>query len=145
MRAVVQRVSNATVTVGSQLVGQIDWGLLIYLGVYRDDESRDVAILANKIPKLRIFEDAEGKMNKAVASQGSQVLVISQFTLCADLNKGNRPSFNPAAPPEKANALYEEFVAMLRAKDLFVATGAFGKVMQVNYTNEGPVTLVVES
>ena len=144
MRAVVQRVANASITVNQEVVGAIEKGLLVYLGVCNGDDSRGVDYLAHKIPNLRIFEDGEGKMNLSLLDIGGEILVVSQFTLCADLQKGNRPSFNPAAPPEVAIPLYEEFIDKLKARGLKVATGQFGASMEVTYTNEGPVTLWID-
>ncbi len=144
MRAVVQRVANASITVNHEVVGAIEKGLLVYLGVCNNDDSRGVDYLAHKIPNLRIFEDSEGKMNLSLLDIGGEILVVSQFTLCADLQKGNRPSFNPAAPPEVAIPLYEEFIEKLKARGLKVATGQFGASMEVTYTNEGPVTLWID-
>ncbi len=145
MRAVVQRVSEASVTVSDGIVGRIDRGLLVYLGVESSDTDADLQYMLRKIPQLRLFTDEQGKMNLSVDQFGGQLLVVSQFTLCADLRKGNRPSFNPAAPPELAEALYESFVEQLRAQGYTVQTGRFGASMKVQYVNEGPVTIVVDS
>jgi D-tyrosyl-tRNA(Tyr) deacylase len=145
MRAVVQRVSGASVTVDTVTVGSIERGLLVYLGVAEHDTSDDVAYLVRKITRMRLFTDEQGKMNRSLDEVGSQMLVVSQFTLCADLSKGNRPSFNPAAAPQKAQALYEQFVEAVREGGFYVATGEFGASMRVTYTNEGPVTIMVDS
>lgn len=145
MRSVIQRVINASVTVDGELIGSIEQGLLIYLGVEQGDTSADVHYLAQKILKMRLFEDSQQKMNLSVLDKNYAILVVSQFTLCADLNKGNRPSFNPAAAPELAQKLYEEFVSFLRAEEVEVATGAFGAKMAVRYTNDGPVTILLDS
>ncbi|HHU87944.1 MAG: D-aminoacyl-tRNA deacylase [Sphaerochaetaceae bacterium] len=144
MRAVVQRVTNASITVDSKVVGAIDKGLLVYLGVCTADDSKGVDYLVHKIPNLRIFEDSAGKMNLSLLDIEGEILVVSQFTLCADLQKGNRPSFNPAAPPEEAIPLYAEFIEKLKGRGLKVATGLFGASMEVTYTNHGPVTLIID-
>ncbi len=145
MRAVIQRVTEASVTVGGTTVGRIDRGLLVYLGVRKGDTEIDLEYLANKIPRMRLFTDNDGKMNLSVSDLGYAVLVVSQFTLCADLRKGNRPSFDPAADPAVARQMYELFVEKVRLQGLEVATGEFGASMRVAYTNEGPVTLVLDS
>lgn len=145
MRAVVQRVTGASVTVAGKKVGSIDLGLLVYLGVQQDDSEADLEYLVRKIPQLRIFTDEQGKMNRSVGQVDGQMLVVSQFTLCADLNKGNRPSFNPAADPETALATYEKFVQAVREQGYTVETGEFGASMRVAYTNEGPVTLIIDT
>ncbi|MDD3824280.1 MAG: D-aminoacyl-tRNA deacylase [Sphaerochaetaceae bacterium] len=145
MRAVLQRVRDASVTVGGVTVGSIDRGLLVYLGVAKDDGVQEVEFMARKIPSMRLFTDEQDKMNLSVKDIGGKLLVVSQFTLCADLRKGNRPSFDPAAQPEMANELYERFVGHLRAQGLEVQTGSFGASMQVQYTNEGPITIVLDS
>lgn len=145
MRAVLQRVSGASVAVEGRIVGSIERGLLVYLGVARGDGEADLQFLAKKIPNLRVFTDDQQKMNLSVKDVGGKVLVVSQFTLCADLRKGNRPSFDPAAPPEMARSMYERFVALLQEQGLEVGTGSFGASMQVSYTNEGPITIVVDS
>lgn len=145
MRSVLQRVSNAEVTVNGQLKGSIGAGLLVYLGVMHGDSSADLDYLANKIPKMRLFEDGNQKMNLSLLDVHGEILVISQFTLCADLTKGNRPSFDPAAEPAFAQEMYERFVLGLRSKGIEVATGEFGGKMQVTYTNMGPVTIILDS
>lgn len=145
MRAVLQRVTDASVTVDGATVGRIDRGLLVYLGVQKGDTELDLEYLANKIPRMRLFTDNDGKMNLSVSDLGYSVLVVSQFTLCADLRKGNRPSFDPAAEPTVARQMYELFVEKVRAQGLDVATGEFGASMRVAYTNEGPITLVLDS
>ncbi len=145
MRACVQRVSQAQVTVDGQLVGQISRGLLVLLGVAGDDTSQDAQDLAEKILGLRVFEDAEGKMNLALADTAGELLVVSQFTLLGDCRKGRRPSFVAAAPPELAERLYEEFVAAARQRGAAVATGRFRAMMQVALVNYGPVTLLLDS
>ena len=145
MRAVVQRVSRAEVRVDGKATGAVGRGLAVLLGVAREDGDEDARILADKVAALRIFEDAAGKMNLALAEVGGGVLVVSQFTLLGDLRKGNRPSFTAAAPPERANALYERFCALLREKGLTVATGVFRAHMDVELVNDGPVTVMLDS
>jgi D-tyrosyl-tRNA(Tyr) deacylase len=143
VRAVVQRVSEARVTVAGETVGAIGPGLLVLLGVSHDDDEAAVTGLAGKIARLRIFEDDAGHMNRSVLDTGGAVLAVSQFTLLADTRKGNRPSFMAAAPPERAEPLYETFVAALRTLGLEVATGRFGRSMEVALVNSGPVTIVM--
>ena len=145
MRAVVQRVSRARVTVGSDLAGEIGSGLLVLLGVGKDDTEADADYLADKITGLRIFEDDAGKMNRAVGEAEGSVLVVSQFTLYGDVRHGKRPSFDAAAPPEKARALYEYFVERIRAAGLRCETGRFQEMMQVELVNDGPVTILLDS
>jgi D-tyrosyl-tRNA(Tyr) deacylase len=145
MRAVLQRVSEARVTVGNETVGAIGRGLLVLLGVEQGDGEQDAAQLAKKTAELRLFEDREGKMNLSVEETGGEVLVVSQFTLAADCRKGRRPGFSRAAAPETANALYEHYVALLRGRGLPVATGRFQAMMQVALVNDGPVTFLLDS
>ncbi len=145
MRAVVQRVSHARVTVEGQVAGEIRAGLLILLGVGRVDNPESAAYLAEKIANLRIFADAAGKMNRSLLDTGGAVLVVSQFTLYADTRGGRRPSYIQAAPPEDAVRLYEEFVRLLRAAGVTVATGVFQAHMQVELVNDGPVTILLDS
>jgi D-aminoacyl-tRNA deacylase len=145
MRAVVQRVSRAQVTVNEEIAGRIRLGLLILLGVERDDTEADATYLAGKIVGLRIFEDAQGKMNRSVQDVGGSVLAVSQFTLYGDVRKGKRPSFDAAAPPEKARELYEFFVEQIRAAGLRCETGRFQETMKVELANEGPVTILLDS
>ena len=145
MRAVVQRVSRAQVTVNGEIAGEICLGLLVLLGVGRDDTKADATYLAEKIAGLRVFEDAEGKMNRSVQDVGGSVLVVSQFTLYGDVRRGKRPSFDAAAPPDKARQLYEFFVEQIRAADLRCETGRFQEMMQVELVNEGPVTILLDS
>ena len=144
MRAVIQRVTEARVCVNEVIVGQIGAGLCILLGVAVNDNETIAAALAEKIAKLRIFEDAAGKMNCSVSDCGRELLVVSQFTLCADCRKGNRPSFTDAAPPATAERLYLFFAQCLRARGLKVATGRFQAHMQVALVNDGPVTIVLD-
>lgn len=145
MRACVQRVTEATVTIAGEEVGQIARGLLVLLGVAGDDTETDVAQLADKIAGLRIFNDDAGKMNLALADVGGTMLVVSQFTLLGDCSRGRRPSFVAAAPPELAERLYEAFVAKIRAAGIPVATGRFRANMQVSLVNDGPVTLLLDT
>lgn len=145
MRAVVQRVSKASVTVEDEIVGAIDQGFLILLGVAEGDTQQDVIWLAAKIAGLRVFEDAEGKMNLDVRQVGGAVLVVSQFTLLGDCRKGRRPSFVAAARPELADGLYQSLVAEIRGLGLPVETGRFQAQMDVALVNDGPVTLLLDS
>jgi len=145
MRAVVQRVSNAAVTVDGKTVGEIRLGLLVLLGVAKGDDAGHASYLANKVAELRIFEDAAGKMNLSVKDVKGSVLVVSQFTLMADCRKGRRPSFDDAAEPEVAERLYEAFVADLRGLGLETQTGTFRAIMDVSSTNIGPVTILLDS
>lgn len=145
MRAVVQRVSRAAVRVDGAVTGAVGRGLLVLLGVARDDGPGDARALADKVAGLRVFEDAAGKMNLAVGEVGGGVLVVSQFTLLGDARKGNRPSFTEAAPPEAASALYQAVCGLLRARGLPVETGVFRAEMQVELVNDGPVTILLDS
>ncbi len=145
MRAVVQRVSRAQVTVNSELAGKIGPGLLILLGVGRDDTNADAMYLVEKIAGLRVFEDAHGKMNLSVKDVDGSVLAVSQFTLYGNVRRGKRPSFDAAAPPERARQLYEFFVDQIRAAGLRCETGRFQEMMQVELVNEGPVTILLDS
>jgi D-tyrosyl-tRNA(Tyr) deacylase len=145
MRAVVQRVSRAQVAVNGEITGQIGLGLLVLLGVGRDDANADATYLVEKIAGLRVFEDAQGKMNLSVRDVGGSVLAVSQFTLYGDARRGKRPSFDAAAPPEKARQLYEFFVEQIRATGLRCETGRFQEMMQVESVNEGPVTILLDS
>ena len=144
MRAVVQRVSEARVRVDDQVVGEIGPGLCVLLGVARGDESADAERLAGKVARLRIFENDDGKFDRSVQDVEGAVLVASQFTLIADTDKGNRPSFAEAAPPDEAEALYKGFRTALRAFGLQVEAGVFGARMKVEITNDGPVTISLE-
>jgi D-tyrosyl-tRNA(Tyr) deacylase len=145
MRAVLQRVTRARVVIDQEVAGHIDRGLLILLGVTHADTPEQARWLAEKVLGLRVFTDAEGKMNLALADVGGAVLVVSQFTLYGDCRKGRRPSFLDAAPPEIAVPLYEEFIRAVRAEGVRVETGRFGAMMQVELVNDGPVTLIVDS
>jgi D-tyrosyl-tRNA(Tyr) deacylase len=145
MRAVVQRVSSARVEVAGRTAGEIGPGLLALLGVARDDGNEDADYLAEKILNLRIFNDAEGRMNRSLSDAGGALLVVSQFTLYGDVRRGRRPSYIDAADPEKANTLYEYFVARARARGTRVETGVFQAMMQVSLINDGPVTILLDS
>jgi D-tyrosyl-tRNA(Tyr) deacylase len=145
MRAVVQRVVHAKVTVDGNVTGEIRHGSLVLLGVAERDSEADADYLANKIAKLRIFDDAEAKMNLALADVGGAVLAVSQFTLYGDTRGGNRPSYITAARPEKARQLYEYFVARVRALGLRCETGQFQAMMKVELVNDGPVTILLDS
>ena len=144
MRAVVQRVAGARVTVDSEVVGEIGAGLCVLLGVARGDEEAVAERLAEKVARLRIFENEDGKFDRSVLDNGGSILVVSNFTLIADTERGNRPSFSDAAPPEEAERLYEAFCSALRELGLSVATGSFGARMQVELANAGPVTIVLD-
>ncbi|MGB7555354.1 MAG: D-aminoacyl-tRNA deacylase [Candidatus Korobacteraceae bacterium] len=145
MRAVVQRVSRASVTVGEEITGEIGNGLLVLLGVEREDGEADADYVAEKIVGLRIFEDDAGKMNLSVGEIGGAVLAVSQFTLLGDVRRGKRPSFDAAARPERARELYEYFVARVRRSGLRCETGRFQEMMQVELVNSGPVTILLDS
>jgi D-tyrosyl-tRNA(Tyr) deacylase len=145
MRAVVQRVREARVEAEGEVVGAIERGILVYVGVAVGDSEADAAWLAEKSARLRIFEDAEGRMNRSVLETGGSAIVISQFTLLADARKGRRPSYSDAAEPERAKPLYECFVERLRAFVPRVETGVFQAMMRVSSTNEGPVTILLDS
>jgi len=145
MRAVVQRVSRASVKVGGEFTGKIGEGLLILLGVTHVDTEADAAYLAEKIAGLRIFEDAAGKMNRSVVDVGGAVLAVSQFTLFGDVRKGKRPSFDDAARPERARELYEHLVERVRMLGLHCETGRFQEMMEVELVNQGPVTILLDS
>ena len=144
MRTVLQRVSRASVTIDGQVTGQIDRGFCLLVGFTHTDTAEQVRWMADKVAGLRIFSDAEDKMNLSLDDVGGAVLVVSQFTLYGNAEKGRRPSFVEAARPEQAIPLYQSFVAELRARGLPVATGEFGAMMQVEIVNDGPVTLVLE-
>ena len=145
MRAVVQRVTAASVTVDGNITGQIGAGLLVLLGVARTDSTPDADFLAEKVTNLRIFADENGKMNRSLIDCGGAMLVVSQFTLYGDCRKGRRPSFDLAAAPELARSLYEHFIGAVRQTGVRVETGIFQASMQVALVNDGPVTLIVES
>ena len=145
MRAVVQRVKSASVTVDGERVSEIGAGVLIFLGVAHEDTSTELEYIANKIVNLRIFEDAEGKMNCSLLETGGAALVVSQFTLYGDCRKGRRPSFINAARPEVANALYEEFITALEKRNVPTQGGTFQAMMDVQLINDGPVTILLDS
>jgi D-tyrosyl-tRNA(Tyr) deacylase len=145
MRAVVQRVTRASVKVNGELTGKIAEGLLVLLGVAQEDAESDAEYLAEKITGLRIFEDEQGKMNRSVVDIGGAVLAVSQFTLFGDVRKGKRPSFDAAARPERAQTLYEYFVERIRALGLHCETGRFQQIMEVELVNQGPVTILLDS
>lgn len=145
MRIVVQRVRESAVVIEGETVGSIGEGLLVLLGVAQGDGTRDADYLVDKAANLRIFEDENGKMNRSLLETGGEMLVVSQFTLLGDTRKGRRPSFVDAAEPEKANELYEYFVARTREKGLHTETGSFGAMMAVSLLNDGPVTLILDS
>ena len=145
MRAVVQRVSRARVTVKEWTSGEIGLGLLVLLGVGHGDTEADATYLAEKVAGLRVFEDEDGKMNRSVQDVGGSVLAVSQFTLYGDVRRGKRPSFDGAAPPDEARRLYEFFVERVQAMGLRCETGRFQEMMQVELVNEGPVTILLDS
>jgi D-tyrosyl-tRNA(Tyr) deacylase len=145
LRAVVQRVTRARVTVDARVAGGISNGLVVLLGVGRQDTEESAAYLAEKIANLRIFADEAGKMNRSLVETGGSALVVSQFTLYGDTRRGRRPSYTRAAPPEEANRLYEEFVRALGAHGIHVETGVFQAHMEVELVNDGPVTLLLDS
>jgi D-tyrosyl-tRNA(Tyr) deacylase len=145
MRAVIQRVTEASVTVNNQVVGQIGGGLLVLLGIGVDDQLAEATLLAEKIANMRIFADDDGRFNRSALDVGGAALVISQFTLYADTRRGRRPSFAAAAPPELAAPLVDAFVAALRERGMTVASGVFGAHMHVALLNDGPVTIVLDS
>jgi D-tyrosyl-tRNA(Tyr) deacylase len=145
MRAVVQRVSRAKVSVKEWTTGEIGLGLLVLLGVGHEDTETDATYLAEKVAGLRVFEDVDGKMNRSVQDVGGSVLAVSQFTLYGDVRRGKRPSFDAAAPPEAARRLYEFFVQQIQALGLRCETGRFQEMMRVELVNEGPVTILLDS
>ncbi len=145
MRAVIQRVSSARVTVAGRETGAIGAGLLVLLGVHKGDGQRDVSWLAEKIVNLRIFEDSQGKMNRSLLDTGGSMLVVSQFTLLGDCRKGRRPSWSSAAPPETANRLYLDFIAAVTDLGITTRNGEFQAMMEVSLVNSGPVTMLLDS
>lgn len=145
MKVVLQRVKRASVTVSGEVVGSIDKGLMLLVGLTHEDTLEDVDFLADKVVNLRIFEDDSDKMNHSLLDIGGQILSVSQFTLYGDCRKGRRPNFMAAAKPDIANELYEAFNQILREKGVEVATGIFGEMMDVSLVNDGPVTLILES
>lgn len=145
MRAVVQRVTEASVKVDGKTIGQIGHGFLVFLGVYDDDTKDDIKYLADKITGLRVFEDENEKMNLNLADVSGELLVVSQFTLCGDCRKGRRPSFDKAGKPGHANEMYEEFIKYCKELNFTVQNGEFGADMKVSLLNDGPVTLLLDS
>ena len=145
MRAVIQRVTSASVTVAGELVSEIGEGLLIFLGIAHDDTAAELDYIANKVINLRIFEDSEGKMNRSLLDTGGAALVVSQFTLYGDCRKGRRPSFIDAARPEQAKALYEQFIDVLASRNIRTQGGTFQAMMDVQLVNDGPVTILLDS
>lgn len=145
MRIVVQRVSRAQVSIDEMVTGAIQRGLLVFVGIRREDTEKDLQWLADKVIHLRIFEDEEGKMNKSLADIEGEMLIISQFTLYGDCRKGRRPGFSNAAPPLHAEPLYQQFIREIKNKGIKVATGTFQADMQVELVNDGPVTLLLDS
>jgi D-aminoacyl-tRNA deacylase len=144
VRAVIQRVTEAHVTAGREIVGEIGPGLCVLLGVRKQDDEENAKVLADKIKNLRVFEDHQGKMNRSITDTGGELLVVSQFTLYADCRKGNRPSFSDAAPAAEAERLYQFFIQRLRDTGLKVATGSFQAHMKLSLVNDGPVTFILE-
>ena len=144
MKALVQRVSSASVSVDNKIVSQIGPGLVIFLGIARDDTEEDASYLANKVVNLRVFASETGELDLSALEIGGGILIVSQFTLLADLRKGRRPSFTEAAPPDRAKELYEFFISQVRCAGLEVATGVFQEHMLVEIHNDGPVTLLLE-
>jgi len=145
MKAVIQRVKNSTITVEGRRISEIGEGLLVLIGVAAGDESSDADYLADKIVHLRIFEDDKGKMNRSLIETKGEMLIVSQFTLLADCIRGRRPSFTNAAPPEKAEQLYQYFIEQVRRVGVGVKTGIFRAMMDVGLINDGPVTIIIES
>ena len=145
MIAVLQRVSQGSVSIENKIIGSINYGLVIFLGVMNTDEKKDGDFLAKKIADFRIFNDKEHKMNLSVKDVGGSILVISQFTLCSNWRKGLRPSFISAASPKKGEHLYQDFLQKLTARGILVQSGKFGAMMKVNLINDGPVTFVLDS
>lgn len=144
MKALIQRVLHASVTVNEKITGQINQGLLVFLGVQKGDDTSNADFLSKKICNLRIFEDENCKMNKSLLDIGGKMLVVSQFTLCGDTSRGNRPGFDNAALPDEANALYEYFSDAVRSNGVEVQNGIFGADMKVEILNDGPVTFMLE-
>jgi len=144
MKALIQRVLHASVTVNGKITGQIERGFLVLLGVQKGDAKTNADFLSKKICNLRIFEDENGKMNKSILDIGGKMLIVSQFTLCGDTSRGNRPGFDNAALPDEANKLYEYFSDMVRANGIEVQNGIFGADMKVELLNDGPVTFMLE-
>ncbi len=145
MIGLIQRVSNASVEVSSKTVSSIGKGLLVFIGIEKGDTDEDIEYLIRKVSQLRVFEDGSGKLNYSVKDINGEILVVSQFTLLADCTKGNRPSFEKAEAPQRARELYEKFIKKLKLTGVSVASGIFGASMKVNLTNDGPVTIIIDS
>ncbi|MDF2949083.1 MAG: D-tyrosyl-tRNA(Tyr) deacylase [Sedimentibacter sp.] len=145
MRGVIQRVKHANVSVDNKVIGSINHGILLFLGVEDIDDEKDLEYMCDKVPNLRIFEDENGKMNKSMIDVNGSLLVISQFTLLGDARKGRRPSFIQAAIPEKAIPMYEEFIKRMKERNIITESGEFGADMQVELVNDGPVTILLDS
>ena len=145
MKALLQRVDRASVSVNGKITGEVGKGLCVFLGVVQEDTEKDISWLADKIVNLRIFEDGSGKMNRSVIDENGEILVVSQFTLCGDCKKGRRPSWTKAAEPTSANLMYEKFVKEIEARGVTAATGVFQAYMKVELCNDGPVTLMIDS
>ena len=145
MKALLQRVDRASVTVGGNVTGSIGKGLCVFLGVANGDTEKDIAWLADKIVNLRIFDDGSGKMNRSVIDEKGEILIVSQFTLCGDCKRGRRPSWTDAADPVVANSMYEKFVSEIESRGVITATGIFQALMKVDICNDGPVTLMINS
>jgi len=145
MRAVIQRVKQASVTVNGTCTGSIDKGIVTFLGIHHSDSTKEITWMADKIVNLRIFPDSDGKMNISLADINAEMLIVSQFTLYGDCRKGRRPGYSEAAPPDQAESLYEQFVEEVRKKGITTATGTFQAMMDVALVNDGPVTLLLDS
>ncbi len=145
MKALLQRVDRASVTVGCNVTGSIGKGLCVFLGVAEGDTQKDIAWLADKVVNLRIFDDESGKMNRSVIDEKGEILIVSQFTLCGDCKRGRRPSWTNAAEPTEANRMYEKFVGEIESRGVVAATGVFQALMKVEICNDGPVTLMIDS
>ena len=145
MKALLQRVDRASVTVGGNVTGSIGKGLCVFLGVAEGDTQKDIAWLADKVVNLRIFDDESGKMNRSVIDEKGEILIVSQFTLCGDCKRGRRPSWTNAAEPTEANRMYEKFVGEIESRGVVAATGVFRALMKVEICNDGPVTLMIDS
>lgn len=145
MRAVVQRVSQASVSIRGETVGSIGPGLVVLLGIHNEDTEQEIKWMTDKIVHLRIFEDESGKMNRSLVDIGKEMLIVSQFTLYGDCRKGRRPGYSSAAPPEKAEPMYRKFIELVKKHKINTATGQFQEMMEVSITNSGPVTLLLDS
>jgi D-aminoacyl-tRNA deacylase len=145
LKALLQRVDRASVTVGGNVTGSIGKGLCVFLGVAEGDTQKDIAWLADKVVNLRIFDDESGKMNRSVIDEKGEILIVSQFTLCGDCKRGRRPSWTNAAEPTEANRMYEKFVGEIESRGVVAATGVFQALMKVEICNDGPVTLMIDS